>query len=781
MTITDFIAFLSKNECGPARASDIEAGTERRLIASEQDKGAKKSLYYSLNSDETFGSFYNCRNGNCDYWQAKRDPSERIDRVADKEARDKLRKSYEQERGRAAKQAAKDASERWALSDAASHAHPYLIRKGISPHGIGQDGDDLLIPMRHAITGSVIGLQSINPEGGKYFGKDVAKKGAFFIMGECAGARRIYICEGYATGATVHEATDDPVVIAFDAANLKPVSLAIRAAFPDAQIIIAGDNDHKTKGNPGETYARQAALAISGCVYLPPVGEGTDYHGTDWNDYYLEHGIDAVIDKFALVAALPHELQGTSGGKADVSPADDSQSPATGSPILEALADATGEALPVAAKPWHERLIPKGFDKDGGMIIDPRSLHNAVLLIGNLPELKGVFRHNDFKGEIFVCKCPPWEPIDSFKVRRLENIDVTRCEAYLEVSDGMRVGTSKILCAIEDVADRNRFHPVRDYFDSLQWDGTPRLATWLKDYAGCVTQPDEYLAGIGTLWMVAGVRRIRQPGCKFDTMPVFEGPENAGKSYMLRTLATFGRDIEEEYFADGIRFERIHERGSVLMLQGKMIVEFAEMAGFSNKDIKAVQAWITLQEDEIEVKNKQMTAVHPRQFILAGTYNPVQGNGWLANIPGQRRFIPLTVTKRIDIDGLRKAREQLWAEAAHLEAKGYKILIDNDNPLFAMASSERAARQVVDVWEDSIADFINDRKAWKTNEIMEKLNLPIYKRNGLEHRRVCSSMETLGWEYTKVRTLNWQRGWVRKGEDQTPPPPPMAGEEVEGW
>jgi putative DNA primase/helicase len=775
MSITDFIAFLSKNECAPARPSDIEAGTERRLIASEQDKQGRKSLYYSLNDGATFGSFYNCRNGDCDYWQVKRDPSERVDRVADKDARDKLRRGYEQERDKAAKQAAVEASERWALSDSASHAHTYLIKKRISPHGIGQDGDDLLIPMRHAINGPVIGLQAITPSGAKYFGKDVAKKGAFFLIGE--PARRIYICEGYATGATVHEATDDPVVIAFDAGNLKPVSATIRAAFPDAQIIIAGDNDHKTPNNPGETYARQAALECNGCVHLPPVGEGTD-----WNDYYLEHGIDAIIDRFALVDSFPHELR--KAGRGATVPVDDSQSVPPASSVIEALSESVGEVSPVppAIKPWTERLIPKGFDKAGGMIIDPRSLHNAVLLIGNLPELKGVFRYNDFKKEIFVCKCPPWEPMDSFRVRRMESIDITRCEAYLEVSDGMRIGTNKILCAIDDVADRDRFHPVREYFESLKWDGVPRLATWLKDYAGCVTQPDEYLAAVGTIWMVAGVRRIRQPGCKFDIMPVFEGGEGVKKSSMLRTLATFGRDVEEEYFADGIRFEAIHERGSVMKMQGKMIIEFAEMAGFSNKDIKAVQAWVTLQEDEIEVKHKQQTAIHLRQFITAGTYNPVQGNGWIANIPGMRRFLPISVTKRIDLDGIREVREQLWSEAAHLEAQGYKIYIDNDDDVFKIAAQERQSRQVVDVWEDSIADFINDRKAWKTNEIMEKLNLPIFKRNGLEHRRVCSSMESLGWEYTKVRNLNWQRGWVRKGDDQTPPPPAaVVGEEVEGW
>ena len=765
MSVQDFIAFLSNVGCAPKHDADIVAGTDSRLIACENDKGAAKSLYYSLNDDATYGRFYNCKNGDSDWWAVKQD-GERIDRTAQRAERDRMQRAFDKQNKEAQKQAAQFASEAWAMSDAADHNHPYLARKAVGAHGIGQDGSDLLVPMRHAMGGDVIGLQRINAEGGKFFGKDTAKKGAFYLIGN-TDLSPIYICEGFATGASVHEATDSPVFVAFDAGNMKPVGEYVRKTFPDRQIIIAGDNDPT-----GRKYAGHVAESIMAHTLFP------ETEGMDWNDYYLEHGIDAITDKFAIVATFPHDLQKASGGM--TVPVDDSQSSPAGS-IIEALEDSSEEATIIDPqdRPWHERLIPKGFDKNGGMIIDPRSLHNAVLLIGNLKELKGVFRYNEFKGEIFICKCPPWEDQDRFRVRRMENIDITRCEAYLEVSDGMRLGTTKILAAIEDVADRDRFHPVRDYFDSLVWDGVPRLKSWLKDYAGCVTQPDEYLAGYGTMWLVAGVRRIRKPGCKFDTMLVFEGPENAGKSYMLRTLATFGHDIEEEYFADGIRFERIHERGSVLMLQGKMIVEFAEMAGFSNKDIKAVQAWITLQEDEIEVKNKQMTAVHPRQFILAGTYNPVQGNGWLANIPGQRRFIPMTVTKKIDIDGLKRVREQLWAEACHLEANGYKIILDSDSELFSLAVKERQDRTVVDAWEDTIAEFISDRKAWKTTEIMEKLGLPIYKRNGLEHRRVCSSMESLGWEYTKVRELDWQRGWMRKGADQAPPPPKYAGQEID--
>jgi hypothetical protein len=72
----------------------------------------------------------------------------------------------------------------------------------------------------------------------------------------------------------------------------------------------------------------------------------------------------------------------------------------------------------------------------------------------------------------------------------------------------------------------------------------------------------------------------------------------------------------------------------------------------------------------------------------------------------------------------------------------------------------------VDVWEESISDFIYDRKAWRMSEVMEKLQLPVWKRNGLEHRRVCSALDTLGYECVNIREFGWQRGWIKKGTDQ---------------
>ena len=745
LAIQDFIDYLCSVGCAPAKSGDIMPGTESLLIAQERDKGNEKSLYYSLNADASFGRWYDCRTGDGDTWSAK--AGERVDRDAHRKAMDAERRAYEKAKRMDQKAAAEAAAQRWALSDSPSPDHPYLVRKRISAHGIGQDGQDLLIPMRHSPSGSVIGQQAITPDGSKFFGKDVAKKGAMHVLGQIDPEGLVYVCEGYATAATVYEATETATVCAFDAGNLKPVCKALKAEFPEITIIVAGDND---QSGTGAKYGQQAALISHGHFMMPPTV------GMDWNDYYIEHGIDAVIQSFAE-ATFPAPASATGGQSTPL----DGSHPLPGGDIIHAL-----ESVAEPANDWTKDLIPKGFDQNGNMILEPRSLNNAMLLLEHLPEMVGVFRFNEFKGEIFVCKCPPWGNPATFRVRRLENIDITRAEAYLERSDGIKVGTSKILAAIEDVADRHKFHPVREYFDELKWDGVPRLATWLKKYAKCLDHDDAYTAGFGTMWLVAAVRRIRKPGAKFDTMLVFEGPENYGKSYMLRTLATFGKDIPEEYFADGIRFERIHERGSILMLQGKLIVEFAEMAGFSARDIKAVQAWITLQEDEVEVKNKQMTAVHPRQFILAGTYNPVQGNGWLANIPGQRRFIPLTVKEMIDINGLREVREQLWAEAAHLEAQGYDILVGPTSELFKLGVAERRARMVVDPWEEAIETELASRVAWKTGDIMQQIGIPVYKRNSLEHRRVCSTLDKLGWEYRQVRELNWAYGWIKKGQEQ---------------
>jgi putative DNA primase/helicase len=164
---------------------------------------------------------------------------------------------------------ARDAAQAvWQSAAVAYPAHPYLQRKRVQAHGIRQLNGLLLVPMRDA-DGVLWNLQSIDADGVKLFRKGGRKTGLYHAIGG-AVIDMLHIGEGYATAASVHEATRQPVAVAFDCGNLEPVARVLRAKYPQARIVICADNDSTTPGNPGLTKANAAAAAIGGRVAIPP-------------------------------------------------------------------------------------------------------------------------------------------------------------------------------------------------------------------------------------------------------------------------------------------------------------------------------------------------------------------------------------------------------------------------------------------------------------------------------------------------------------------------------
>jgi putative DNA primase/helicase len=140
-------------------------------------------------------------------------------------------------------------------------------------------------------------LQTIATDGSKLFHPGGRVKGCYFSIGKPAG--RLIVCEGFATGASIHEATGEAVAVAFNAGNLGAVTMALHKKYPALAIVIAADDDHKTDGNPGLTSAKSAALAVGGFVVAPQVPAGRPARATDFNDLAAISGPDAVSACFS--------------------------------------------------------------------------------------------------------------------------------------------------------------------------------------------------------------------------------------------------------------------------------------------------------------------------------------------------------------------------------------------------------------------------------------------------------------------------------------------------
>lgn len=188
-------------------------------------------------------------------------------------------------------------------SETVSADHAYLSVKGVRSYGLRQLRDALLVPVR-ADGGGLVGLQFIQPDGTKRFLTGTPKAGSYHRI--TGSLERVLICEGYATGASLHEATGFAVAIAFDAGNLLAVAQAIRDKLPDAALVLCADDDRNKTVNTGVTKATAAARAVGGLLAVPTFAAGDD--GTDFNDMHQQQGIEAVRAAVEA-AAVPENLK----------------------------------------------------------------------------------------------------------------------------------------------------------------------------------------------------------------------------------------------------------------------------------------------------------------------------------------------------------------------------------------------------------------------------------------------------------------------------------------
>ncbi|MCK6419024.1 MAG: toprim domain-containing protein [Alphaproteobacteria bacterium] len=243
------------------------------------DKPGSKNGWYVLYGDGLpAGSFGSWKTGFKGTWCAKAENSlTAAEREEFRRRMDAARKTREMEEEARRNAAREKALAIWKSSPPAPPDHPYLVKKCVRNHGLRLHKGALVVPMRDSY-GILHSLQLIDAEGNKRFLSGGRKGGCYFAIGSPVVS--LCIAEGYATAASIYEATGLPVAVAFDAGNLEPVARSLRGKFPEIEITLCADNDAHTPGNPGLTKARQAAAACGALLAVPPCPG-------DFNDLYM--------------------------------------------------------------------------------------------------------------------------------------------------------------------------------------------------------------------------------------------------------------------------------------------------------------------------------------------------------------------------------------------------------------------------------------------------------------------------------------------------------------
>jgi hypothetical protein len=335
------------------------------------------------------------------------------------------------------------------------------------------------------------------------------------------------------------------------------------------------------------------------------------------------------------------------------------------------------------------------------------------------------------------------------KNERFDDV-VSNC-LFIEMrDDNLRASELLLRGTVGSIAQENREHPVRDYFNGLKWDRVSRLNQMLSTYAKAENTRHNQL--VGSKWMIASVRRIRTPGCKFDTCLVFEGPQNAGKSSFFRTLASVIPGVE--LFTDGVNIGD-GSKETIELTGGKLIVEAAELSGLSVRDVNQVKQSLSKQIDQARKAFGRSTSEVKRQFVFCGTTNDPT---YLKDKTGNRRFWCVTVGKKIDLMALAHDRDQLWAEAAHREKQGEPIYLKDEE--YDLAVAEQAKREEDDPLEMQVEELLSEYshgRIWKT-DLFKVLGFGKAEKGGAAiGKRLGQIMAKLGWHDDRGSRTEGQR------------------------
>jgi predicted P-loop ATPase len=372
--------------------------------------------------------------------------------------------------------------------------------------------------------------------------------------------------------------------------------------------------------------------------------------------------------------------------------------------------------------------------EDNGAVLP--ILHNQILFLRHHRKWVGVLAFDEFNARVVIRKRPPWgrEAPEAPWTDHHETLTRT----WFQQED-IKAVHGDVARAVQAAARDNPFHPLRDYFDALAWDGTPRLDAWLVTYFHA--DDTEYARAVGPRYLISGVARIYEPGCKVDHILVLEGPQGKQKSEALRTVA-----IKESWFTD--RLSHVASKDAALETAGVFLIEIAEMDALTKATNSAIKSFITRRHDRFRPPYGKHPIRLPRQCVFAATINPPAG-GYLKDPTGARRFWPVACHGMIDRDGLERDRDQLWAEAVARFKAGAKWWLETP-ALEALAAAEQEARFKGDVWQEPIARWLGRRMETSVAEVLKyALRIARREQTQRDENRVAKVLTNLG--FTKYR------------------------------
>lgn len=372
---------------------------------------------------------------------------------------------------------------------------------------------------------------------------------------------------------------------------------------------------------------------------------------------------------------------------------------------------------------WHQEL---GVDRKGNI---EKTLANLILILQKDPMLANIV-FNELSGSKEIIGPVPWNSAGP----SWRDADDAQLVSYIDTKYASFTARQHIV-AIAKVADDRSYHPIRNYLAALPgWDGIPRVDTLLVDYLGAPN--NAYVRAVTRKWLCAAIARVKNPGCKFDCMPVLNGPQGVGKSTLVSRLGM-------AWFSDSLQLSDTQDKTAAEKLQGFWVLEIGELAGLKKAEVETLRGFISRQDDKYRASFGRNVTSHPRQCVFVGTTNAE--SGYLRDTAGNRRFWPINVAGGADKKpwGLSQDEvNQVWAEATVLLNAGEKLYLD-DKAVLAHAEREQREAMETDDREGMVREYLDTLlpENWDGMELYDRrewLKTPTTRSAGsIRKERVC--------------------------------------------
>lgn len=370
-------------------------------------------------------------------------------------------------------------------------------------------------------------------------------------------------------------------------------------------------------------------------------------------------------------------------------------------------------------------------DKNGNIC---NTLRNLTLILENDEKLQEIVFNQQLDG-MEIKGSVPWK----HPAKYWRDADDAQLISYIDTNYGT-FSERNYKIAVAKVTDDRSYHPIREFLHALpDWDGVKRAETVLIDYLGA--DDNKYVRAVTRKSLCAAVKRVLDPGCKFDTMIVLNGPQGIGKSTLISLLGG-------EWFSDSLSLNDTKDKTAAEKLQGYWILEIGELAGLRKAEVETLRSFISRQNDIYRAAFGKRPTPHPRQCIFIGTTNAE--SGYLRDTTGNRRFWPVKTPggrQKHSWELKEQDVKQIWAEALELVEKGEKLYLTPEED--SLAKEQQRAAMESDEREGLVREYLDTLLPdnWDTMDLFERRNflsgneLGEIGRKGTVKRTKVSSME----------------------------------------